>query len=289
MDTYKYNKLKGCFIGLAIGDALGVPLEFHKRDELGHVQDMIGKGPFDLKPGEWTDDTSMALCITDSLIHQHKFDANDIMKNFVQWWQTGFMSHNGKCFDIGRTTQVALDNFIKTGDPYAGSGNEFSAGNGSIMRLAPIPIFFNDNRDNCINFSVLQSKLTHNAPQCIDIVTKMSSLLFDLYDNKQWHDLIDVNSYTTKNRNDVKSTGYVIDTYDAAIWAICNTNNFEDALILAVNLADDSDTVGAVTGQLAGAIYGYSSIPERWLSKLVWKDKLETMFDELLNASTTPR
>lgn len=284
----KNDKLKGSFVGLAIGDALGVPLEFHLRDEMGHVQDMIGKGPFNLNPGEWTDDTSMALCIADSLIHQHNFDATDIMQNFVKWWQTGFMSHNGRCFDIGRTTQVALENFLKTGDPYAGSGNEFSAGNGSIMRLSPIPIFFNENKEECIHFSVQQSKLTHNAPQCIDIVTKMSSLLFDLYDDKLWHDLVDVNSYLSKNRMDVKSTGYVVDTYDAALWAICNTQTFEDALILAVNLADDSDTVGAVTGQLAGAKYGYGGIPDRWLSKLVWKDKIEVMFDELIVASKTP-
>lgn len=278
------DRMIGSLVGLAIGDALGVPLEFKKRDTHPLVTEMIGQGPFNLNPGEWTDDTSMALCIAESLIYHKQFNAVDIMRSFCQWWQVGHMSHNGRCFDIGTTTQIALSNFVDSAmsDPYKGSTHSHTAGNGNIMRLAPIPIFFNHDRDQAAYHAILSSRTTHGADQCLDISFDMGQLMVDLYDGKSWDQVVRVDDYWGIPRDNIKSTGYVVDTWKAALWAISNTNTFEDALVLAVNLADDSDTVGAVTGQLAGALYGYSTIPERWLEKLVWKDKIVNMAKELI-------
>jgi len=285
MDINKLDRMKGSFFGLAIGDALGVPLEFHKRDELPKVTEMIGQGPFNLKPGDWTDDTSMALCITDSLIEMGRFDEEDIMRNFVQWRQTGFMSHNSKCFDIGTTTQEALNNYIADGNPYAGRTEDWSSGNGSIMRLAPIPIFYNRNINECIKYGELQGNITHRSVECVNGCKQLSHLLGSLYGGAALHTLIDINQVVNKPREQVSSSGYVVHTLDAAYWSVANHPGFEQALIAAVNLGDDSDTVGAVTGQIAGAMYGYSNIPERWLEKLVWHTKLEIMFNRLIEAS----
>jgi ADP-ribosyl-[dinitrogen reductase] hydrolase len=285
MIASQYDKLKGCFFGLAVGDALGVPLEFQPRDVFPLVVDMIGGGVFELNPGEWTDDTSMALCLGDSLITNKGFVASDIMNNFIQWVWEGEWSHNGKCFDIGIATRTALHQYLKTHDPFAGSTDPQSSGNGSIMRLAPVPVYYKNDLDDCIHYSILQSKLTHASPACLQISAEMSQMIWELSNNVPLADIINVDYYRGISREYVKSSGYVVHTFDAAKWAICNTNSFETALIKAVNLADDSDTVGAVTGQIAGALYGYNNIPKRWLDVLVWKEQLTIMFEELYKSN----
>src|SRR5215813_4145645 len=130
----------GCLLGLAVGDAIGTTLEFRSRDAYAPLTDMIGGGPFDLAPGEWTDDTSMALCLADSLINYGDLDETDLMQRFVRWWRNGANSANGYCFDIGFTTRAALSEFERSGNPRAGSENPNTAGNGSLMRLAPVAI-----------------------------------------------------------------------------------------------------------------------------------------------------
>jgi ADP-ribosyl-[dinitrogen reductase] hydrolase len=281
----RYDKLKGCFFGLAVGDALGVPLEFEIRDTHPVVTDMIGKGPFNLKPGEWTDDTSMALCLADSLISCKGFNPTDVMNSFVHWWLEGEHSHTGTCFDIGQTTVAALRNYMEFDNPWAGSTSPSSSGNGSIMRLAPIPIFYKYNLYDCITYAQEQSKLTHASFDCVETCGKMAACLWNLASGAKWDDFVYVDQYKNIPRDDVQSSGYVIHTWEAALWAVSNTSSFEEALILAVNLANDSDTVGAVTGQLAGALYGYESIPERWIKNLAWKTELGIIFDELYNSN----
>ncbi|MGC2412165.1 MAG: ADP-ribosylglycohydrolase family protein [Stellaceae bacterium] len=132
------DRALGCLLGLAVGDALGTTLEFERRDVRPLLTDLIGGGPFGLKPGEWTDDTSLALCLADSLIACGGLDQRDLMSRFVRWWREGENSHNGRCFDVGITTRQALSRFVRTGDPVAGSTDPNAAGNGSIMRLAPV-------------------------------------------------------------------------------------------------------------------------------------------------------
>ncbi|MCA9175223.1 MAG: ADP-ribosylglycohydrolase family protein, partial [Planctomycetales bacterium] len=144
------DRFRGCLLGLATGDALGTTLEFKPPGTFDPVDDIIGGGPFHLEPGQWTDDTSMALCLAESLVECQKFDPADQMNRYVRWWRHGYLSSTGQCFDIGGTTSTALAAYEHSGDPYSGSTDVRSAGNGSIMRLAPVPMYFANNPANAI-------------------------------------------------------------------------------------------------------------------------------------------
>nr|HPL68310.1 ADP-ribosylglycohydrolase family protein [Smithellaceae bacterium] len=143
--TEKLNRYRGCLLGLAVGDALGTALEFKPPGSFTPITDMIGGGPFNLKPGQWTDDTSMSLCLAESLIECRGFNPRDQMERYVRWWREGYLSSTGTCFDIGNTTRTALATFMKTGNPLSGPIDSYSAGNGSLMRLAPVPMFYAGN------------------------------------------------------------------------------------------------------------------------------------------------
>lgn len=298
-------RYKGCLVGLAVGDALGVPLEFQPRKApIPQVTEMVGGGPFQLKPGEWTDDTSMALCMAQSLIDKDGFQPPDIMDKFWLWVEKGYMSSNGHMFDIGDTTIEALTNYRKTGDAL-GSGvkDPKKAGNGSLMRLAPIPMFFKG-YDDYIAYASLSSMLTHAAPNAVCACAYYSGLirgalegapkemlLSPLFCPNMLHwqnismepDVFDIamGCYKTKTEDQIKTTGYVLHTLEAALWCFHTTNTFSEGLIKAVNLKEDSDTTGAVYGQLAGAYYGIPMIPQRWIDKIAHSDMILEIADTL--------
>lgn len=288
------DRARGALLGLAIGDGLGTTLEFTRRNTQPLHTEMTGGGPFDLKPGQWTDDTAMALALADSLISYSGFDPHDLATQFVRWWQDGAYSCTGTCFDIGIATRAALARFVHTGDPFAGSTDPRTAGNGSLMRLAPVAVFALHDADQAGQLARDQSRITHAAPQAVEACAFFVQLLRDailgqpdVLRPRAWSGdpaiaAIAVASWRQKSRGQIRSSGYVIDTLEAALWAVGTTTNFEDALILAVNLADDADTVGAVTGQLAGALYGASAIPERWLHLLAWRTEIFEAADRLL-------
>ena len=279
----------GCLVGLAIGDALGTTLEFGARDALPPVTDIVGGGPFKLEAGEWTDDTSMALCLADSLLACRGLEPADLLARFQRWREAGHNSVNGVCFDIGIATGQAISRFARDGNPLAGSTDPNSAGNGSIMRLAPIPIFFADDEAEAEAAAVLQSRTTHAAQECLDACVLMARIIHRLINGVTWERSIsgggaDIKSpkikalaagkWTGAKRSQIKSTGYVVDTLEAALWAVHTTTSFSDAVLLAVNLGGDADTVGAVTGQLAGARYGYRQIPTNWMTRLAWSEHI---------------
>lgn len=279
----------GCLLGLAIGDALGTTLEFSERDSLPAVGDLVGGGPFNLKAGEWTDDTSMALCLADSLLACWTLAPRDLMNRFRRWRDEGYNSVNGACFDIGITTSQALNRFTVSDEPLAGSTSPSSAGNGSIMRLAPIPIFYSANGELAEQAAVLQSRTTHGAAECLDACRLMTGIIVNLVNGVTWDMALGIRNaplrspkmealacgaWKSKRRSQIKSTGYVVDTLEAALWAVDQTQSFSDAVLLAVNLGGDADTVGAVAGQLAGARYGRCGIPRKWLTRLAWSTQI---------------
>ena len=157
------DRFRGCLLGLAAGDALGTTLEFRSPGTFEPIDDMLGGGPFGLQPGQWTDDTSMALCLATSLIERGGFDARDQMERYVRWWREGYLSSKGYCFDIGNTVSDALSRFERDGDPYAGSTDPQTAGNGSLMRLAPLPMYFGGNATEAIRMAAASSQTTHGA------------------------------------------------------------------------------------------------------------------------------
>jgi ADP-ribosyl-[dinitrogen reductase] hydrolase len=294
LDPAILDRAHGAFLGLAVGDAFGTTLEFSARDTQPLHTEMTGGGPFGLASGEWTDDTAMALALTDSLISCQGFGPQDLATRFVRWWQQGDYSCTGTCFDIGITTREALARFVRTGDPYAGSTDPRTAGNGSLMRLAPVALFALHHAHLADELARDQSRITHAAPQAIEACVYFVQLLRDailgqpdVLRPRTWAGdpviaAIAAGSWRQKTRDEIRSSGYVVDTLEAAVWAIGTTTSVEDALILAVNLADDADTVGAVTGQLAGALYGASAIPERWLHPIAWRSGISAAADRLL-------
>lgn len=290
------DRARGALLGLAVGDALGTTLEFSARDEHPKLTEMVGGGPFRLPAGVWTDDTSMALCLADSLLHCGALDARDLMTRFVAWWRNGVNSPVGRCFDIGNTTRDALARFEKTGDSLVGDLSPHAAGNGSLMRLAPAVRFNLTDEAAIVDACRAQSLPTHAADACLDACAYFGGLLGALIEGMPREKVLTPRSTTFsepvaavaagswlgKGRCEISSSGYVVHTLEAALWAVSNADSFEEALILAVNLGDDADTVGAVAGQLAGAIWGASAIPHRWLEPLTWRDRIQATADALI-------
>ena len=285
------DRFIGCLVGLACGDAVGTSVEFQPRGSFEPVTDMAGGGPFHLRPGQWTDDTSMALCLAESLIECNGFDPFDQMQRYCRWRSEGHMSSTGKCFDIGNTVAEALNNFIATDEPYSGPTREHSAGNGSIMRLAPVPMFFHFSITDTVYYSGESSRTTHGAVECVEACQLFGTMLHYALSGKSKDEIlfcpggytskkinaIALGEYKNKTDNEVKGSGYVVDSLEAALWCFLHTDNYKDAILKAVNLGDDADTTAAVCGQIAGAYYGNQSIPAHWRSKIAMGDIIEKL------------
>ena len=288
----------GCLLGLAIGDAVGTTLEFRPRDTYEHLTDMVGGGPFQLRPGEWTDDTAMALALADSLTDRDAVDLDDLMRRFVSWWREGTYSCTGQCFDIGSTTRSALARFERTGEPMAGATDPHSAGNGSLMRLAPVAIWgAKRGVDKMRAAARAQSATTHGAATCLDACEGYALIIRAAILGASFEqavtaastvtaarpiDAILAGSWRGKQRHEIKASGYVAHSLEAALWCVAETDNFRDAILLAANLGEDADTTAATAGQLAGALYGASQIPEGWRSSVAWRRSIEKIAKGLL-------
>lgn len=232
----------------------------------------------------------MALCLATSLLECEGFDPADQMRRYVRWWRGGYMSCVGECFDIGNTIRQALSSFEQTAEPYSGSTDPLSAGNGSIMRLAPVPMFYAIDLVTAMDRSGDSSRTTHGAEEAVDACRYLGVLLGGLLGGKEKGDVLNARpyggrwapaiaeiargSFSRKEPPEIKGTGYVVDSLEAALWAFHKGSNFREGCLLAVNLGDDADTTGAVFGQLAGACYGASGIPSEWLKQLAWREEI---------------
>ena len=262
---------------------------------------MIGGGPFELQPGEWTDDTAMALALAENLASAEALDCRDLMDRFVGWRNHGDYSCTERCFDIGHATNQALDRYLQTGNPLAGSTDPRSAGNGSLMRLAPVAVRFWNDRSRLGSTAAELSRTTHAAAEAVDACRGYAEMLADAIAGRPRAHLLAprrfdgapaiahvlAGSWRGLSRDTIRSSGYVVHTLEAAIWSVARTAGFRDAVLLAANLADDADTVAAVAGQLAGALYGLTGIPERWIDRLAWKDRLLAAALKLLADEST--
>lgn len=306
MTITREMRYEGCMVGLAAGDAIGTTLEFKAPGSFSPITDMVGGGPFRLNPGQWTDDTSMALCLAESLVVCREFNPRDQMERYVRWWKDGHLSSNGRCFDIGNTVSGALRKFIQTAEPFAGLTDTHSAGNGSLMRLAPVPLFFANDPAKAIAMSAESSRTTHGAKTCIDacrylgglivgaiLGTKKEELLSERYSPTEgiWEsmslcqeiDTIACGSFKHKNPPEIVGSGYVVASLEAALWAFYRSSSFKEGCLLAVNLGDDADTSGAIYGQIAGAYYGVSNIPASWRERLAHIDIINRLALSLCN------
>jgi len=312
------DRFLGCLIGLAVGDAYGTTYEFMDRSKMPSElpDDIVGGGPFDMKPGEWTDDTSMALCLAESIV-DNGWDTDDQMRRYIKWWQEGYNSVKGECFDIGGATRSALAWYNMT------EGKQFvqdtqAAGNGVLMRLAPVPMFCYDPEDSVfvISHSAFQSIMTHPSSQSIECSMLLGSIINKIFSGERdkrkilnFDTMLDENSkqmykevfekyscningriesikkmeYDGVGADKVSGSGYCVFTLEAALWAFLSTDNFKDGLKKVVSLGDDTDTTGAVYGQIAGAYYGINNIP--WVDKIAWNDKIKNLATQIYEKS----
>jgi ADP-ribosylglycohydrolase len=270
---------------------------------------MQGGGPFRLAPGEWTDDTSMALCLAESLVERGGFDAADQMRRYLRWRDDGHLSSTGRCFDIGNTVGAALARFERTGEPFAGSDNPRSAGNGSLMRLAPVPMRWAAAPAAAIAMAAESSRTTHAARTCIDACRFLAGLIVGALTGEPKAGLLTpgyspapgvwdagplcaevqavaAGAYFAREPPAIRGTGYVVDALEAALWAFATTDDFEAGALAAVNLGDDADTTGAIYGQLAGAHYGIDAIPGHWRDRIALRGTILELADRLHAAAT---
>lgn len=295
----RINRQRGALIGLAVGDAMGACVEFLPPGSFEPVTRYRAGGPFNLASGEWTDDTSMALALADSLAHG--WDLNDQARRYLAWWRTGTYSVTGHCFDIGGTTASGLSAFENHGDATR-SGSTIGQGNGSIMRLSPVSIRYahllTAEPAQLAALADASSGVTHAAPECRYAARVLALILAGLIEGIPRENVLDPNgtvlaplvadndmplsilevtsgSYANRQPPAIRGTGHVIRSLEAALWAFHNAPDFSTAILRAVNLGDDSDTTGAIAGQMAGAYFGEAGIPQEWLDGLARKDMLE--------------
>lgn len=294
--TPTLDRARGALLGLAVGDAVGTTVEFSPRGSFAPLTDMVGGGPFRLEPGQFTDDTSMALCLAASLVDKG-FDLHDQITRYARWARDGYMSSNGRCFDIGIATRAALQRFARDGDPLAGSTDPRSAGNGCLMRLAPVPIRFMLQPQLAVQYCQEQARTTHQAPECLAASSLFGEILVRALQGQDKNAVlappiwagalpgklqaIAQGQYRSKDRDAIRGTGYVVESLEATLWCFAQTDNFRDCILMAANLGDDADTTAAQAGQLAGAFYGVGAIPAGWLQKLAMKDLIQHLADAL--------
>jgi len=297
------DRYRGALLGLACGDAVGTTVEFMPRGSFAPVTDMLGGGPFSLAAGKWTDDTSMALCLAESLIQTGRCDPADQMARYANWYEWGYWSSTGICFDIGMATKGAIHQFLLTGDPLSGSSDPQSAGNGSLMRLAPIALRYGHDEALVQDMAALSSSTTHAATECLDACRVFSVALSRALRGLPRSNVLNLghlpieseriralvaSDHASKSTAQVSGSGYVVESLEAALWCYAIHDNFRDAVLEAVNLGDDADTTAAIVGQLAGATYGASGIPEGWLGRLHLAQEIATLADALHQAQLQP-
>jgi ADP-ribosyl-[dinitrogen reductase] hydrolase len=305
------DRSRGALIGLAVGDALGAAVEFKSPGSFAPVTGYRNGGPHRLEAGEWTDDTSMALALADS-IATAGWDLNDQADRYVEWWKTGKYSVNGDCFDIGITTRSALGDYVAKKNALSSGGrSDRASGNGSIMRLAPVPIryayLYPTKIDELSRLAEESSLPTHASDQCLSACRYLATVLAALIQGESretvlsptWKPLQHLNeikplhpliqeiaqgSFRQKQPPAIQGSGWVVKSLEASLWAFHDADTFEEAVLRAVNLGNDADTTGAICGQLAGAYWGESQIPSSLRSGLARMDMLEVALAGIVGA-----
>jgi ADP-ribosyl-[dinitrogen reductase] hydrolase len=307
------DRFRGALLGLAVGDAVGTTVEFKPPGTFAPVRDMVGGGPFDLPPGAWTDDTSMALCLAESLVERRAFDPVDQLARYVRWYRDGHWSSIGRCFDIGNATRAALERFERTGEPFPGDAAPDAAGNGPLMKLAPVVLAYAADPETAIRCAGESARTTHGAGEAADACRAFAALLLAELNQADTpggagggcdgtvaaalgaagHAALDarVRAALTSTREppEVRGGGYIVDALEAALWALRTTDTFEAGVLAAVNLGDDADTTAAIYGQLAGAHYGLAGIPAHWRERVHRADEIVAIADALFTLGLDSR
>ncbi|KAL8868713.1 MAG: hypothetical protein Q9174_004806 [Haloplaca sp. 1 TL-2023] len=316
------SRIRGSLYGVAICDALGGPVEFCFRGTFDRVTDFRHNDNFNLPPGCWTDDTSMTLCLAQSLVDgKGLFDAKDQVQKYMAWYETGYMSSIGRCFDIGNATRTALSTWRKQLENDAGAESmqvgqnaidrtlkrKVQCGNGSLMRVSPIGLVFHSNIEMALEYAAASSQLTHpyptNAEAC-KIYTQLIASTFSRVSKADLASLVtrwpyedpdlklrlgrygNLEAWQEVGDEQISSSGYVVHSLEASLWAFFTTDGFETGALKAVNLGEDADTVGAIYGGLAGAFYGVETLPQTWTRGLQAKGKIDDVVEGVVKLAS---
>ena len=267
------NRMKGMLWGLVVGDCIGSPIQFSGKDSHPWITEMEPCPVFRLPAGYWTDDSSMAMCVMDSFVRKGGYDLADIGGTFVRWLREGYLSSkDGQSFDVGGATWASCDRIARGS---LVNGTEDSQGNGSIMRFAPSYLIARALNRPEIMKEV--SDLTHASARVREVVDRFAAVLDEHLDSKR---TTARSEYLT--REEVNNSGWAVSTLEAALWAFNTTENFEGGMVAAVNLGGDSDSIGAVYGQVAGAFYGFDAIPERWVKAVKTWQKVDELIEKFI-------
>lgn len=272
----------GALLGLAVGDALGAPAEGMRRGSYRRITDFMPSPAHGLGPGEWTDDTAMALCLADSLLACRGLDPHDLMRRFLRWYRLGENACGGRMAGIGQNTRAALEAYESEGALGQNGHHPGAIGNGCIMRLSPVAIRYRRSLVAAHDAAMAQARTTHSADEAAEAAGLMAKMLVAGLRAGDPAAIMDVRftartprvnaivlgSYQRRSRDAISSAARAVDTLEAALWCLHQAESFEDAVLAAVNLGGDTDTIGATTGQLAGAVFGASAIPRRWVDGL---------------------
>lgn len=294
------DRVMGAMIGLAVGEAIGVTLHGQERDTYRKIFGMDGGGRLGLKSGEWSNATAMTLALTDSLIFRRRFNPLDFAGRLSDWIEHGAYSCTGTSTGIDETTVEALQRFHELNDPLSGEDNPDCNGNESLVRLAPVAIRFLHKEDELHRVAALQSRVTHASPYVIDACVTFSSILADAIKCSPRKlvlgprrpklsgslDCAAAASWNDKTREQLGAGETVLTSLEAAMWCVRSTHTFEEAVLNAVNLGGPAAMLGALVGQLAGALYGHSAIPEQWIKNLAWSERIEERAEALLKQSS---
>lgn len=295
------DRAVGALLGLAAGDAVGTTLEFKPPGSFAPIHDMVGGGPFGLAPGEWTDDTSMALCLAQSLLDTGRMDLADQLRRYLLWRDKGYLSSNGRCFDIGTTTNRQLERFRRSGEPVDPAPDEQAAANGSLMRLASVPIRWHRELGDAEAHAAMSSRTTHPAARPVDACRVVGTMVAALIAGEEWDEVVAgdrwrqsglhpevaavaAGSWATRQPPAIQGSGYCVAALEAALWAVGGAHSYEDAVLRAANLGDDADTTAAIAGQLAGARWGAAAIPLAWRGRVVGAERIESLARHLYRA-----
>ncbi|MDA1312108.1 MAG: ADP-ribosylglycohydrolase family protein [Acidobacteria bacterium] len=302
-----YERYTGTLVGLAVGDALGAPYEGRSPGGFEPSLEMSGGGVYEIEPGQWSGNTSMALCLASSLLKCRGFQPRDQMDRYLRWLRQGYLSSNGRAFGAGRTVLTAIERH-ESGGPAAGAGDAESAGNGSLARLAPIPMYLLHDGARTKELAARMCQTTDEAVDAVDACRYMAglmtgalrgeskeALLADLYSPvyNYWLfqqvalcpriDAVARGVYKHKSAGDLPAGEHAIDTLEAVLWAFFKTDDFAAGALLVVSLGNNTGTTSAVYGQLAGAYYGYTAIPEPWREKIARRNEIEDLAVALLH------
>ena len=285
------DRALGCLLGLAVGDAIGATVAGQTRGSFAPLVEPDS--------ATWTGDTGMALCLGQSLLASDGVDLDDFMARLLASLEHGENTVDGQPADVGTVTRQAIERYVQGGTAAAGDLDAASAGNGSLVRLAPLAIFCARDRDAVEALAVRQSRATHASLECVDACRLFAVQLVDALAGANKASVlrqrvmalcpqvlfISAGEFKTKTLEQIGSSAYVIDTLDAALWAVWRTDSFRDAVLMAANLGGAAHSVAALAGQLAGALYGASAIPAEWLVTLAGRERIEFLANDLFERS----